>query len=425
VFYADEETGEHILAGEQIDSLYNLVRMVVETNRKTGITQTFLMTFISSYDYLISKKSLRKNSYLKRASDFDGTVLFHTLQREFVNGWKYKKGKIVDGLLPKEGEGASTRAGARTRGSGEYCMIEWTEYYSKSFIKGHEEDATYHVGIDKVSVTCFSGGGVPQASPGEIIPPTIPSGLQIPSTISLPSSVKKLIKYNRNLTNTQVQRLQKALEDMQKFLCYSNAVYNYLSSNGISYDEVGIDLSLGGDAANVFSSNGTTDLMFRGELFIGATDLSHEIFHLFQRQQGQYQGKESFGMMEYERAFTEDILFYAKYKGKPSYDDWLEKPTSGLISENKPKRSDPRYEQWEKADKAYKKWLRKITKGGTKTALEAIQASDFSTKFNEWKSFFADYSRPYSASRGYNYNVNYAATALKTALKLAASAGCY
>jgi hypothetical protein len=158
VFYADEETGEHILAGEQIDSLYNLVRMVVETNRKTGITQTFLMTFISSYDYLTSKKSLRKNSYLKRASDFDGTVLFHTLQREFVNGWKYKKGKIVHELVPDEamGQAATTRSMPTTRVAGYDCFVtqhSWQEFTIE------DDGGWLLIASTKPVIICFPHGG--------------------------------------------------------------------------------------------------------------------------------------------------------------------------------------------------------------------------------------------------------------------------
>ncbi len=38
---------------------------------------------------------MQGESYLKRDKDLSGYVFYHSTEGEFVNGWKYKDGKVV------------------------------------------------------------------------------------------------------------------------------------------------------------------------------------------------------------------------------------------------------------------------------------------------------------------------------------------
>ncbi|MDR0989033.1 MAG: hypothetical protein LBM06_06195 [Prevotellaceae bacterium] len=147
----DETTGEQLLDGARIDSLYNLTRLVIETNRKEDTTRSFIMTFVGSYDYLTSAKSLRKNSYLKRASDFDGTVLFYTVESDFMNGWRYQKGKIIASLSPRK-VGGNIWSQTRALYPQYDCYLVWKEYYSYT-IAGNE--IYFHTEIGNVHEECY------------------------------------------------------------------------------------------------------------------------------------------------------------------------------------------------------------------------------------------------------------------------------
>jgi proteasome lid subunit RPN8/RPN11 len=135
---ADEETFMHIMDGERIDSI-NYARLVIETNYATGKTRGFIMTFMGSYKFLTSGKSLSSNSYLYRDSNLDGSVFFQTIEGIFVNGWIYKDGAIAAKLLPQNR--------IRTRNMEEYeeeytaqskseCYTTWVETNEVEIILG-------------------------------------------------------------------------------------------------------------------------------------------------------------------------------------------------------------------------------------------------------------------------------------------------
>jgi hypothetical protein len=164
VLFADERTTEKLFDGEKIDSLHNLTRLVVETNRKEETTRSFIMTFVGSYDYLTSGKSLRKNTYLKRMPDFDGTVLFYTVEGDFMNGWKYENGEITEKIIQKKENSVDSTAKTRSTlytydcywvwtehyyGSGEFFTVEVTDGHEECYLTGvfHWEDSENNGGI--------------------------------------------------------------------------------------------------------------------------------------------------------------------------------------------------------------------------------------------------------------------------------------
>ena len=80
-------------------------RIVFRTDRKTGETAGFMMTFVPDMEWL--KKSnfqpFREATYLNRGKDYGGLVLFHYMDGSFSNGWRYEKGKITRKISNMDG----------------------------------------------------------------------------------------------------------------------------------------------------------------------------------------------------------------------------------------------------------------------------------------------------------------------------------
>ena len=76
--------------------LNSLSRLVVQKNKRTGNMVCFVMTMVASPAYMEKNNfDLTTNTYLKRQRDFTGTVFYHTVTGEFVNGWRITDGKVV------------------------------------------------------------------------------------------------------------------------------------------------------------------------------------------------------------------------------------------------------------------------------------------------------------------------------------------
>ena len=71
-FFMDNETKEKYELQDDLDKIYNVVRMVILKNLETGEIYNFIMVFIGTYDYLMHTTSFENNSYLHREADFDG-----------------------------------------------------------------------------------------------------------------------------------------------------------------------------------------------------------------------------------------------------------------------------------------------------------------------------------------------------------------
>lgn len=97
---------DNAMAYEQTsDSRYirSLTFLVICMNMKNGETTGFFMTQVPSKEYLEKTKfKAYLSTYLKRADDFDGEIFFHTMNGEFINGWRYSNGKITHQLFPDD-----------------------------------------------------------------------------------------------------------------------------------------------------------------------------------------------------------------------------------------------------------------------------------------------------------------------------------
>lgn len=74
----------------------SLTRLIVLTDQETNRTIGFTMTIMPSANY-VEQTDFKPfyNSYFKRDKNFDGYIIYHDLSGNFVNGWKYVKGKIT------------------------------------------------------------------------------------------------------------------------------------------------------------------------------------------------------------------------------------------------------------------------------------------------------------------------------------------
>ena len=211
------------------------------------------------------------------------------------------------------------------------------------------------------------------------------------------------------------------IKEMEEKICYAKQIINYLESEGFAFNYVYMDPNLGGgraNAGNSILSNGTVDLVFRGEDDITYGSFAHELVHLFQIHLGVYSGTISRGMMEYERALIDDIMYYSKIKGSKKFSDaWYEKvERSSFVYGNRPGEDKIKAVEWDKKQAKYLNWLSKLTKKGTPISIP-------NDDFKEWISLFSENSRTYSPDNGYNYNIDYTPKPLAKVLELASS--CY
>ena len=253
----------------------------------------------------------------------------------------------------------------------------------------------------------YPGGGV-------IIDPGDGSTDETPS---FPNS-DGIINNTSQLTEEQKELLEEAIKTARAQNCYIDAIYNYLSGENYNFDFVSVGSEAGGAAATATyrdANNNITrkDLLFYNEECIGWQSFGHELTHLFQYQQGENTNTDMRGMMEYERALVDDILFMAQFKGDMGAvppEEWYRKPYL-LLYDDKSNIQDKKV--WEQVKKEYRAWHNKITKDG-------IPSSISYTDFMKWVSLFAEGDRRYGEDKGYQYeNIEYQPVSLNKILEIA------
>ncbi len=121
---------------ETKDERYLNTRMLLcfKVNKKTKKEDFFFMSFAPSESYLVKNNfDLTNNFYFKRDKNYDGKVIYHDINSNFVNGWEYQKGKITAFEYPK----LNNKSAVTTRSNSEeiVCYESWrvtvtTYYYS-------------------------------------------------------------------------------------------------------------------------------------------------------------------------------------------------------------------------------------------------------------------------------------------------------
>lgn len=126
----DAETAREWQPNAPAKFIRNTAKIVVERDKKTEKTRSFMMVFIGSYNYLKTTRTMGKNTYLYRQPDFDGMVLFYELNGVLINGWKYTNGKITGSISPKTGNDDKVISKVETRAWVKDCYTDYV-YESK------------------------------------------------------------------------------------------------------------------------------------------------------------------------------------------------------------------------------------------------------------------------------------------------------
>lgn len=141
-------TSESIDAWEKTKNnsyLSSMSRLVVIKQKKTGEMFTFIMSVVADKCYLESKKyNLTDNTYLKREKDLSGYILFHNLNGQFVNGWVYVNGEVVQGITQiKDGDLSISLKSAQYIAPFYGWIEHEVDWYSVSSVGGSVVSVTY------------------------------------------------------------------------------------------------------------------------------------------------------------------------------------------------------------------------------------------------------------------------------------------
>ena len=99
-----------------------LSRLVVLRDRKKNTTESFIMTMTGDVDYIESKNyQLWTNTYFQKDHNFSGTVRYHNLEGNFVNGWQMENGKVTGKFIQLE---------AMPMTPGETCTVHWESVFT-------------------------------------------------------------------------------------------------------------------------------------------------------------------------------------------------------------------------------------------------------------------------------------------------------
>lgn len=92
-----ENSAERYKETGNYDFRRSYTRLVYKRDVKTGKEIGFFMTIVPSpyYTRTYRQRIEKRNTYLSRDKYLGGYVLYHNLNGEFVNGWKYKSGKVI------------------------------------------------------------------------------------------------------------------------------------------------------------------------------------------------------------------------------------------------------------------------------------------------------------------------------------------
>ena len=124
------------------DDATQLIRLVVMKNKSTGNIYGFKMMIIPDSNYVLNNsEELETNTYLNRSAGLNGYVMFYSLTDEFVNGWKYVDGQVVNKIEEADPEyylDPETNGPVKLRSSSwEYVTVR-TCHYSQASIDGGE-----------------------------------------------------------------------------------------------------------------------------------------------------------------------------------------------------------------------------------------------------------------------------------------------
>ena len=140
---------ENVLAYDETGNrnyLTSYTRLVILTNEFGNTTRGFFMTIIPSQEYKDAKKfDTYRSKYFDREDDFDGAIIFHYLNGEFSNGWRYEKGKITRRVTMRNPRpiGIQPMATSETVDVIQHCVQIYKQYCSDSYVVNEYGEQEY------------------------------------------------------------------------------------------------------------------------------------------------------------------------------------------------------------------------------------------------------------------------------------------
>ena len=281
-----EETGDNRY-------LHSRTCLVVQTNKKTGQTEGFVMTLSPDLAYLEHSKfnPFLKNNYLERDGIFSGFVVYHDTNGNFVNAWRYDNG-IAYALSPgDENSGLELRNGGCTN----YYSMSITEtcYYT-SHPGGEDTLSGCFVTVDSFdtwSICTYSGGSGGYGGGGG-------------GSGTSPSTSATAIINQFNMNNEGINRLNAKLEEML-LKCGYIYIYNYLNNNNYHFSKVELDPTL--TVPGIYNTT-TKELKFKDVNSINDA-FPEEFLHLY--QDAYYNGiaqYAAYANIEFEAKVMQDVI---------------------------------------------------------------------------------------------------------------------
>ncbi|MCD8555685.1 MAG: hypothetical protein LRY59_03430 [Bacteroides graminisolvens] len=272
-------------------SIRNTAKMVIMKDLETDEIRSFIMIFVGSYNYLKTTKNMGRNTYLYREPDFDGAVFFYGLDGQFINGWKYKEGKIVATISKASINQNTPMIGTRALVADctEYCYTyldqvcddysyweEDDEWGGGLVVVGYCYDVSYEECYEHCSY--YDDGSDDDDDWSD---PDPPGSVDLPESPSEPNSssqkiVDKIYDNNSDLNSDDKNKLTDAVAELQK-----DPVLNKLLQD-LSSKNVLIRFTYDNNVNQAHFDAKKGEIVFGNSTYITSDYLREELIHAMQ-----------------------------------------------------------------------------------------------------------------------------------------------
>lgn len=318
-FDIQADTGLITLSDKQGSNLTSANKTVaVFLTKSDGTKLNFFMKVVEDFSQA-PKSTIKDLHYRQIPTTFSGKVLFFTLDRKFINGYKYSAGKSIGsivGIFTKSAGGKQVQS-IKTPLKIEY-VCEEDDYYWYECTNGVCDEGYLYTDYITCEANNPNNGGV-QGGSG--------SGGGGGATGG-PGGLAALMASNSNLTTQQINSIDSVLTLMIHLGCAQQALYNYLSSNALTVGFVVVDTI----SQQGLYTTGANTLTIKDPSNLSPATLFEELFHKFQSVVYQTGTKQSVtppaGNIEFEAKLLHDIGSAINggsftMDNSDGYQDWL------------------------------------------------------------------------------------------------------
>lgn len=412
------ECHEKYLATGDDRYLMTVTRLIVLQYEDEREPLLFFMVISPSVKYLeMTKFRPYYNTYPERDKSFDGNILFYNLSGEFVNGWKYEDGKILNKLLPCDDTGIPSRSGYIVCDNIYQWLCEQTSDGEDITVEIGTATATARCGYGWIGGYCYEvstgtwePGGEGEAGDGGGGDGNYEEDKPKPeaTTSGMSAELKKLFK-GHQLSEADINKLSDTLAKVLTDSLYQelyNIMVKNLSEGESRFNIIYMDPTmLATVSVSIATPSERINLKFSSDWAIDVPNVKHEFYHLFQIFTNNLNST-SFEKcklnMEFEQALFQDIAKYKEIAG-----NWKASTESGMPL------YDHNWACWKTNNDGeipigkqtdYMNWLDKLTRKGMQYP-DAISKEEFES----WAKYFPSLHPEY---KNFPYDENYELTIL-------------